>query len=557
MNKVRALYRAFGSNIEMPKPDGEKKKKLYTRFGLAAFIGIMVPVSVIVGYITYILTDLLFVFDGNSYGLLSELDLISAFAMIFGMPLMFSVLFFSSDLQFLTALPVSSASLYSARFWHTFKAENVMTSNILFAIYIGYFVSAAKNTGIANALNPVAILASAVGFYGSLLVPLIYCSVIALVLMLVLKRFKRTDIYFYSSLALFIAFTLLFLLSFRSYGRISVSDYLDSLVLSNNTFITVCNYLFPTNYLTTLAIRTHSVIPLAASLGIIAGLYLISVLTAHLIYRKGLFAAFIAGNKKASGKTASVYKTRSAFKSLVIKEIRVLMRTMTYRMNCVYANLLWPAAAVIFIIEAPKLEFIKIFSYKLQNNDPSSRVILFAVFIAAAFIASGLNSIASTSFTREGVHIDMLKYLPADLGSQIKAKLFIALLFTYIPVAAAVIPVTVYLKDAVFLPLYLLTSFSCILTASVIGILMDSVSPYTVWSDELSALRGNLNCFFNLAAEMVAALVTGGISYGLFILSGSSLITITVVTVLLVISGTAGWLLGIPQIKKNIEFQEL
>ena len=86
---------------------------------------------------------------------------------------------------------------------------------------------------------------------------------------------------------------------------------------------------------------------------------------------------------------------------------------------------------------------------------------------------------------------------------------------------------------------------------------MDSVSPYTVWSDELSALRGNLNCFFNLAAEMVAALVTGGISYGLFILSGSSLITITVVTLFLVIAGTAGWLFGMPQIKKNIEFLEL
>ena len=512
------------------------------------------PVSVIVGYITYILTDLLFAFDGNSYGLLSELDLISAFAMIFGMPLMFSVLFFSSDLQFLAALPVSSASLYSARFWHTFKAENVMTSNILFAIYIGYFVSVAKNTSVANALHPVALLSSVVGFFGSLLVPLIYCSVIALLLMLVLKRFKRTNIYFYSSLALFIAFTLMFLLSFRSYGRISVSNYLDSLVLSNNSFISICNFLFPTNYLTTLALRTHSVIPLAGSLAIIAVLYLVSVLTARLIYRKGLFAAFIAGNKRVSGKTASVYKSRSVFESLVIKEIRVLMRTMTYRMNCVYANLLWPAAAVIFMIEAPKLEFIKIFSYKLQSGDPLSRVVLFAVFIAAAFIASGLNSIASTSFTREGVHIDMLKYLPADLGKQVKAKLAVSLLFTYIPIAAAIVPVTVYLKDALFLPLYLLTSFAGVLTASIIGILMDSVSPYTVWSDELSALRGNLNCFFNLAAEMVAALVTGGISYGLFKLSGNVLITVTVVSVILIVSGVTGWLVGMPQIKKNIGF---
>ena len=96
MNKTWSLYKAFSSNLEMPKPNGEKKTKLYNRFGMIAFIGIMVPISVVVGYVTYVLTDLIYIFDGNSYGLLTELDLISAFAMIFGMPLMFSVLFFSS-----------------------------------------------------------------------------------------------------------------------------------------------------------------------------------------------------------------------------------------------------------------------------------------------------------------------------------------------------------------------------------------------------------------------------------------------------------------------------
>ena len=553
MNKTRSLYKAFSSNLEMPKPNGEKKQKIYNRFGMIAFIGIMVPVSVLVGYITYVLTDLLYVFDGNSFGLLSELDLISAFAMIFGMPLMFSVLFFSSDLQFLTALPVSSTSLYTARFWHTFKAENVMTSNVLFAVYIGYFVSVAKNTGIANALNPVALLSSVTGFFGSLLVPLIYCSIIAMLLMLVLRRFNRTNIYFYSSLLLFIAFTLMFLLSFRSYGGISMTNFLDSLVMSNNTFVVICNYLFPTNYLTTLSLRNHSVLPLAGSVAIIAGLYLLSVLTAHLTYRKGLFAAFVVSNKKVSKKTNAVYAGHGVFSSLVIKEIRVLMRTMTYRMNCVYANLLWPAAALIFFFEAPRFEFIRVFSNKLYNDDPMSQVVLFAVFIAMAFIASGLNSIASTSFTREGVHIDMLKYLPVDSDKQIKAKMFVAVMFTFVPEVIAVILVSVYFGMLIMLPLYIFVSFVCILTASVIGMVMDSISPYTVWSDELSALRGNLNCFFNLAAEMVAALVTGGISYGLYVLSGSSLVTISVVSVILFIAGTVCLLVGLPKAKKNIE----
>lgn len=553
MNKTWSLYKAFSSNLEMPKPNGEKRVKLYNRFGVIAFVGIMLPISAAVGYVTYVLTDLLFMFDGNSYGLLSELDLISAFAMIFGMPLMFSVLFFSSDLEFLTAFPISSVSLYAARFWHTFKAENVMTSNVLFAIYIGYFISAAKNIGAANALHPVSIIASVVGFYGSLLIPLIYCSIIGMLLMLALRRFNRSDIYYNSSLVLFIFFALMFFLSFGGYGSVSTMNYLDSLVMGRNLFTSICNVLFPTNYLTTLALRNHKILPLAGSLLIMAALYMLSVLVAHFTYRKGLFAARIISGKKSSGKTLSGHAEHKVFTSLVIKEFKVLLRTMTYRTNCVYANLLWPAAAIVFIAEAPKHEFYKIFSYKLSTGEPSAQIILFAVIIAVAFIASGLNSIASTSFTREGVHIDMLKYLPAPLDKQIRAKVLIAVLFSFIPEVIAVIIVTVRLGMLIMLPFYIFISFVCVLTATTIGALMDSVSPYTVWSDELSALRGNLNCFFNLAGEMLAAVITGAAAYGLFRLSSSSAVTMAVITVMLVASGVICVFAGLPKIKKNIE----
>ena len=553
MNKARALYKAFSSNLEMPKPNGEKKVKLYNRFGMIAFIGIMVPVSVIVGYVTYVLTDLLYLLDGNSYGLLSELDLISAFAMIFGMPLMFSVLFFSSDLSFLTALPVSPVTLYRARFWHTFKAENVMTSNVLFAIYIGYFIAAIKHTGFAYALHPVALIASFAGFISSLLLPLIYCSILALLLMLALRKINRADIYYHSSLVLFVAFTLMFLLSFRGYGRISMANYLDSLVIGNNEFTAICNVLFPTNYLTTLAIRTHRILPLIVSVLFVAGVYGLSVLTAFLTYRKGLFASAVTSNRKASRKVHAGEGSHRIFSSLVIKEFKVLMRTMTYRMNCVYANILWPVAAVIFITQAPRFEIIKIFRYNLREGDALSHVILFSAVVAMAFISSGLNSIASTSFTREGKHIDMLKYLPAPLDKQIKAKVLIAVLFTFIPVLISVIIIAAGLGVLYMLPVYIAVSLAGILTATIAGVIMDSISPYTVWSDELSALRGNLNCFFNLAAEMIGALVTGGISYGIYMISKSAFITISVITLMLVISSVICILKGLPKTRKNIE----
>ena len=147
----------------------------------------------------------------------------------------------------------------------------------------------------------------------------------------------------------------------------------------------------------------------------------------------------------------------------------------------------------------------------------------------------------------------MLKYLPADLGKQIRAKVLIAILFTFIPEAVAVILVSVSLGVPYLIPLYIAASFVCIFIATMIGVLMDSISPYTVWSDELSALRGNLNCFFNLAAEMAAALVAGVIAYGLYKLTGSAVITISAVSALLIAAGGVCLAAGLPQVKKNIE----
>ena len=125
----------------------------------------------------------------------------------------------------------------------------------------------------------------------------------------------------------------------------------------------------------------------------------------------------------------------------------------------------------------------------------------------------------------------MLNYLPSGPGKQISAKVLIAVLFTLIPEVIAIIPVTVYLGTAAMLPLYIIVSSACVLTATMIGVIMDSISPYTAWSDELSALRGNLNCFFNLAAEMIIAPVSA------LLFAGCAVLVIS----------------GLPRVRKNIE----
>ena len=551
MRRSYTLYKAFSSNLEMPKPDGDKKKRKYTIFGIIAFFGIMVPVSVLVGYITYAMTELLFRFGGNTYALLSELHIISAFAMIFGLPLMFSVLFFASELSFLGALPIEAHELYNARLFHTFKAENVMTSNVLWAMYIGYFVSCYKQAG-ASAFHPVGILGALTGLLGALFIPLVYCSMLAMILMFLLKKVNRTDLYYLSSAVLFVFFTVMFLMSFKDYGRISAENYIESLVEGDNSFISLCNVIFPTNMFSIEAVGKHRVLSLVYTLVFELVTYMLSVVLARAVYREGLYAAAASIRGRAGSTSSGKVRKTGIFKALLAKEYKVLMRTSTYRMNCVFANLLWPAVAASLVISSKDNVIIGRIRSMLSSGDKKSIVIAFISVAGISFIASGINSIASTSFTREGVHIDLMKYLPAPLDKQIRAKGLIAILFTYIPLGISLIPVAVIFGISYLMVPMLISSLLCVVTATAIGITMDSISPYTVWSDELSALRGNLNCFFNLAAELIIAVLTGLISYGIFILTSSDVITIAGSIGILLVLASVGVVRGSKAAYKNL-----
>ena len=70
--------------------------------------------------------------------------------------------------------------------------------------------------------------------------------------------------------------------------------------------------------------------------------------------------------------------------------------------------------------------------------------------------------------------------------------------------------------------LYLLCSFISVIVAVAVGITFDSISPYTVWTDEATALRGNINCFFNLGIGILLAAVICGICYLTYYLGASS-----------------------------------
>ena len=107
---IRSLVKILSKNTEMQMPDSIGYKVL----ALIAALGIMIPCTLIVGFISFVMTEALIEVENPGGGMLFEMQILSAFSMIFGILVIFSVMFFSSDREHFVTLPIPSHHLMMA-----------------------------------------------------------------------------------------------------------------------------------------------------------------------------------------------------------------------------------------------------------------------------------------------------------------------------------------------------------------------------------------------------------------------------------------------------------
>ncbi len=556
MNPIRRIFNVYRKNFEMPMPEEGVKMSVYTSLGIIAVVCIMLPCCLIMGYLSYVMTLAMMVEGNRVNGLISEMHILSAFAMVLGMPVVFNVLFFSSDREHMVTLPVKSWQLLTAKFFHTFMAESVMEFLIFISMFIGFFIAAVTESGPWPALHPVSIIAAISGIVLTPMLPLVYCCLISLILMAALKRVRSIKTFYHSSTVLMFIFVVLFIYSFKDMGTISFDNYIDSLVADNNFFLRICNTVFFTTPMLCKAMAWQSLPQLLLYLLSTAAATAMILLLGAWLYQPGLYtAAALGSRKKKVDRNKLNLKSTSIFKSYFIKELRVLTRTRAYSANCVYVNAIWPIGiAVIFFITRDNESVQQFLGYYREGYERASLLILLAV-IFMAFVASAMNSLSSTAFTREGSHVDIIKYIPVDYKTQMYVKAAVSISLTAPFLILSVITAAFFLNFSLLTGLYYsLIAIEALLISVVIGLALDSASPYTLWDDEYSALRGNLNSFFNMAVMMVMSLLICGLFFLLYELAHLPLIAVYIsLPVFLGIIIAAAFIFGRRRIIANME----
>lgn len=503
MKNFKVLLTMISRNNDMEMPEHGEKAKSYKVMGYIAMGCIMIPCCLVVGFIVYIMTAALMEAGGQTEGLNLVIQLMSVFGVIFSIMVIFNLLYFSSDLDHLLPLPVKPAELVAAKFTHAYFAESVMEFMVLFCGFIGYFVAAD--------IRPVSVLTSIMGVFLLPVLPLVYCGIFSLIIMAFFSRaklFKNVD--FMVGLAVLI-FAGLFIWSFAQMDAVNINNYIDSLKNGDNIFINIMNKIFFTVPLFLKAVDGNSVMYMLAFLIVNAACVALLLILGNALYLRGVYLVSSngsTGRKKKNAVTRDSFEIKTPFRAYMGKEFKTLVRTPAYRKYCVVVNAIWPILVVALFNIPATASSIRAFRDTFRQGYFLADVIMLLAVIAIAFFATAMNSIASTAFTRDGVHISFIKHIPMSYELQVRAKVWVSMIFSGITVVFTTVVLCIYMDcsfvDSLY---YVILGILCAGICTYTGILLDSTHPKLDWEDEYGALRGNLNAFFNMAIAIVIAIV--------------------------------------------------
>ena len=529
------LVKALIASVEPTSEEKKYKKIFYRIMGIIAVFGIMLPMAFLVGIIIYVLTTQLLKIGSGQNAAEMFLQLVSVFSFVFGLNVIFNIFYFSGDIENLLPLPLKPYQIIGSKFTAALISESIMEFIIIIAVFAGYIIAA----GLPFYTWLIAVF----GMITLPILPLSYCAVICMLVMLVTSFIKNKDtVNKITGFLTFIIILGLALIVSRS-GGIDTDHLVTALADPNNLLLSILNLIFPHIHFIVNSMISNTAINLLYYIGINALAIAIFMIIAQAIY----FDTAAGVSKSLVSKTKSLQKSVSSVKghnpcvSYLKKEFRILFRTPAYFMNCILINLIWPLFLYLIYVLQGKTNFLDSFIYGIHNGNEQNVLIFILGVSAVSVLVTAANSIASSSFTREGNHFAFVKYIPLSYISQINIKALISIIISGTGMIIYVIAASLYLNIGIKLMIFCcIISLISVTFVSYFGIFMDSVNPKLIWDSELNALRGNYNIFFNMATAILLEAITCAGAYLAFKFTDIGSLIIIIILFIFLMMLTAG-----------------
>ena len=501
-NNIYILTRAMFKNDEtLSNMIGRSTKKSFFSSKLKIILLVlflMVTMGLSFGFMISDLYDTMAMMEMESLILRLVIPAAGIMVFMFGIFYVMNVFYFSKDVDNYLYLPISGGEILTSKFLVSLVYEYFII--IVFFLPILVIFGVKDSAGILYYIYTVAALLLIPVF------PLTIASMISMVIMRFSNRFKNRDRFNMVAgiLSLVVALGFNFGIQFFT-NRMNQGDDLVIGNISDLPIFRITSLVFPTSYFATESLLAHESLAgllyllamIALSLIALGAFYLIG----NAIYFKGVIGV---SESKADRKVLSDEDMRKGTmkKSILIsyslKELKLLLRTPIYFLNCVLISLIYPLFILFPIFmgsSGDKDEIMQILTF-IRSVDEG---ILIVGMAGVGFLFGSVNIISSTAISREGKNFYFLKYIPVPYSTQIYAKILSSF---YVEALAMVIlygiMIFLFQVDLMFILLSLVIVFLASLVVNQVGILMDALWPKLNWDTEQKAVKQNFNSVLHM-----------------------------------------------------------
>ena len=503
MRKYLSLTRVLLKNSMGMMSDGKSKK------ALNVFIyGVLAVCMIPLGFTLYMMFNTAMAqlqpLQQEGAVLALGFHISSLVTFLFSIFLIPSIFYFSKDSETLLALPLPPQTILSAKFSVCLVYEYAFTLIVCVPLYIAY----ANNAAIGI---PYILLALVI-FITLPIYPLVLSSIITMLLMRFVPFFKNRDRF--NMIAGILSIILAFGFSFAMNSGTIAEDpnaLISMLTQGNNSMISLFSKIFPAIPFAAEALISSDALQLVYYILITCAALAVLVILGKWLYFKGAigFSETKSSRKELSAKDFARVSRHSKVRTYLIKELRLLIRTPVYAINCIGMCILMPIMLLVIFITADADVLLQ----QLPDITPYLDGMLpYAVLagMASGFLFSNLNMISSTAISREGTNISFMKYIPMSLKQQLQAKVLSGILMSIISMLLTM--VCVYF----LLPIFPLTWYFAAAAASLITIVLgnyaslalDILHPKLVWEQEAAAVKQNMSGIVSMLAGMAMTVVT-------------------------------------------------
>lgn len=438
--------------------------------------------------------------------------LLMNFLILFGKSIFESLnlLYFSRDLKILLRMPIKPINILHSKFINMIISEYEMEAIMLAIPMIIY--------GSITKASPLFYIYAAIILLILPVIPILITSLVISVIMRATNKIKNKNKVMYIAIILTTVIIGIILSSMGS-GEIATSSKFKEIIIQtngiaeniSNVFILIKQTMNILLHYDNIQGFQNLIIFIAENIILyIAILFIISN-----IYLKGAIGTTINSRKNAKNDLEELqlkdFKPKKINKSYTLKEIRTILRTPIFLIQCIIIPVVYPVVIILasIVLVSFANNFIPAWDLLYKN---ASTCLGAALFLSLGQVFYMMNFTSIIAVSRESKNSILTKYIPISLQKQFKLKVRIGVLVNLL---AGILVTIFYYIGAHNLFATILLAIE-LLIINIIGekikLLTDLKKPQIDWNSEYTMMKQNTNVMYILFYTLLIVGILLGVS---------------------------------------------